>query len=265
MVLVFISGMSLLLFSFTVNKINADFLKELGISKADADKKITNSILGGYLNTSGARNAKNIVLGNRAAVIKDLLGYTKQYVNSPAFKNEYASLKENNKPAATKIQTPEEMRASNIEMYKKSVAEMEAICKKADANTKKIFEASLAESKRQLQIAEDPNNKAFVNYTKNYPELLKTIQQGNEQELKNWEEKYPANQLLFVKQRLQQFLTETKDIDFGAALTVKNGKKIFINPAYESKGRYWKMAFRAGKEVVEPAKAFVEQWLEEIK
>jgi hypothetical protein len=48
-------------------------------------------------------------------------------------------------------------------------------------------------------------------------------------------------------------------------LFVKNGKKVFVNRAYESKNNRWKMAFRAGKEVVQPARAFVQQWLGEIK
>lgn len=84
--------------------------------------------------------------------------------------------------------------------------------------------------------------------------------------LKNWEEKYPANHLFFIKQHLDRFLEETKDIDFAAALTPKNGKMIFVNPVYEKqKGTYWKMAFRPGREVVEPAREFVQEWLSEIK
>jgi len=256
---------SLFSFSISINIKTGDFLKELGITKMETDKKITNSILGGYINTDGIKNAKNIVIGNRAAVVKDLLVYTKQYVNSDAFKKEYASLKESHKPTQYKVETPEEMRKTNIETYKKSVAETEGYLKKADASMKPVFEQALAESKKLLKEAESPTNKQIANYTKNYPELAKSNQQSYERELQKWEMQYPTNQILFVKQRLQQFLTETKDIDFAAELATKNGKKIFVNSAYESKGSRWKMAFRAGKEVVEPARTFVEQWLAEIK
>lgn len=255
---------SLFLFSFTVNKIYGDFLKELGITKTEADKKITNSILGGYMDTYGAKNAKNILLGNRAAVAKDLLVYTKQYVNSAAFKTEYAALKERNKPEVNKVQTPEEMQQETVALYKKSVTEMEGYIKNAVANTKPIFEKSLVDAKRMLAEAQDPNNKAITNYRKNYPELLKTIQQGNEAQLKEWETNYPTNHMLYVKKRLQQFLTETEGINFDAELTVKNGKKIFVDRQYESKGNRWKMAFRAGKDVVETARSFVQAWVTEI-
>lgn len=256
---------SLILFSFTVDRINEEFFKQLGISKTEADKKIAGSILGGYINTYGAKNATHIIVGNRTAVTKDLLAYTKQYVKTTAFKKEYDALKESNKPKENKLQTPEEMRKETIEMYKKSIAETEANLKKADASIKSIFENVLTESKKQLKEAEDPNNKTIANYTKNYPQLLKSYQQSYQQSLQEWETKYPANQLLFVKQRLLKFLEETKDIDFNAEINVKNGKKIFVNPVYEkNKGYYWKMAYRAGKEVVEPARAFVTEWLKEI-
>jgi hypothetical protein len=256
---------SIFLFSFAVNKLNADFLKELGINKSEADNKITRSILGGYLDISGAKNAKNIVLGNRTAVAKDLLAYVKQYVNSGAFINEYSALKESNKPAENKPKTPEEIRNETVAAYKKSVAEMEEAIKKADANTKPVFQQILEQSKKLLKDAEDPNNKSMAGYAKAYPDMVKASQESYAGQLKQWEEQYPANHMLFVKQRLDQFLEETKDVDFAAELVTQNGKKKFVNPAYEKKSNRWKMAFRAGKEVVEPARAFVHQWIAEIK
>ena len=255
-----------MLFSFTVNKLTDDFLKQLGITKTDADNKITSSMLGGYLNTYGVKNVTSIVAGNRSAVARDLLVYTKQYVNTETFKKEYAALKETYKPQEFKIQTPEEMRAEMIDIYKKSITETEAALSKADAGMKSIFENVLTESRKQLKEAEDPNNKMIANYSKNYEALLKSNQQSYQQSLQEWENKYPTNHLLFVKQRLQRFLDETKDIDFAAVLTEAHGKKIFVNPVYEkNKGTYWKMAFRAGKEVVEPTRTFVQQWLIQIQ
>ena len=95
--------------------------------------------------------------------------------------------------------------------------------------------------------------------------LKKSFAASNETRLQEWESEYPENQLLFVKQRLQQFMEETKDIDFAAQTIEKNNKTVFVNPAYERKSNRWKMAFRAGKEVIEPARVFVQQWINEIK
>jgi len=256
---------SLVLFSFTINKITGDFLKELGISKTAADEKIVNSLLGGYVDAYGAGNVKNIAVGNRAAVTKDLLAYIKQYASGAAFKKEYLALKERNKPELSTIQTPEALRKAGLELAKKSVTEIEGYYKTADATLKPIFEKSLIEAKKHLKDEEDPNNKMYLNYAKNYDQMVKNMEEGNKAALKRWEEQYPENQLLYIKKQLENFLSYTSDIDFAAETVNKNGKKIFVNQAYERKSHYWKMAYRAGKEVVEPARDFVTQWLQEIK
>ena len=204
-------------------------------------------------------------MGNRAAVAKDLLVYTKQCVSSPAFVKEYNQLRDNNKPKPVTMESPEEMRAGTITQYKKSITETEANMKKVDASTKKIFEPILVSLKQQLTDIEDPNNKMLASYKKNYPETLKSIEASNKRSLQEWEQKYPVNQLLFVKERLKQFMEETSNIDFAAQLTEKNNRKYFVNPAYEHKSNRWKMAFRAGKEVIEPARDFIQKWIDEIK
>lgn len=257
--------LSLFLFSFTVQKMKNDFLKQLGINQATADQKIGNSILGGYLDHYGIRNMKNILLNDRTAVINELAAYAKQYVQSDAFKKEYAALKERNKPEAMKVpETPEEMRASLIRSAKEFVAGAEDNVKKANAQTKKIFEQTLELAKKNLKDAEDPNNQMIRSYTKNYEEMKKLMKQSWDNSMKDWETKYPGNHLLYVKVRLQEFLDATEGIDYNAATFDKNGKKYFVKPEYEHKDSRWKMAFRAGKEAVEPARAFARQWISEI-
>ncbi len=256
---------SLLLFSFTMHRFNDEFLRQLGMSKPAAEEKITNSILEGYLDAYGARNAKNIALGKRAAVVTDLLTYTRGHVQTPAFKKAYAALKESHKPQPATVQTPEEMRAGMISEYKKSIASTEQSLKEADATMKPVFENVLQEAKKQLKATEDPNNKMILAYSKNYPGLKKSTDEQNQQRLQEWEKLYPGDHMQFVKTRLQQFMQETDGIDFDAALTMKNGKKIFVSPQYEGKSYRWKMAFRAGREVVEQARALVHQWINDIK
>ena len=244
MVVLSVVAMGLAVSSFTVKKTATDFMEQLGITKTSADEKITNSLLGGYLDQYGLRNAKNIAAGDRVAVTRDLLLYTKQYISGPGFQKAYSQLRDNEKPKPNNIQSPDEMRTGMIEQYKKSIAETEANMKKADANMKKIFEPILVTMKQQLKDAEDPNNAMLNNYKKNYPDMLKSMEASNGQRLAEWEAKYPANQLLFIKARLQQFLDETGNIDFNAQLIEKNGKKYFASQAYEHKSNRWKLAFR---------------------
>src|SRR5947209_12813178 len=115
-ILFFFSTFGLFLFffilfcSFTASRLGDDFLKELGITKASADEKITDGILGGYVNTYGVKNAKNIAVGNRKAVVLDLLAYTKQQVSSAAFIKKYNELRDSYKPKEHIPETPEQDR-----------------------------------------------------------------------------------------------------------------------------------------------------------
>lgn len=256
---------SLFLFSFTTNRLTDDFLKQLGISKPDANEKITNSILGGYLDEYGVSKAKNIVLGKRGAVVKDLLIYAKQYVSSAAFIKEYKALKESRKPKPNIVQTPEEFRKQMTDQYKKNIAETEKGMKGMDASLKKYMEDAITNTKKELKGMEDGTSKYYINYKKNYEQMAKASESSNASQLKKWETEFPENHLLFVKGRLEVFMNETKDIDFAAQLTEKNGKKYFVNKEYEYKGNRWKMAFRAGKDAVETARTMVQEWIDEIR
>lgn len=253
------------LISFTLRSFSDDFLKQLGLTKPGAEEKIRQGILGGSVDTYGIKNIKNIAAGNRAALASEILAYTKKYVQTADFLKNYNEMRDYYKPQFQKIQTPEEMRNNAIAEHKKGIAQMEETVRKADASLKPVFEKALADAREQQKKVEDPNNKSYVSYAKNYAETVKFNQQNYDRNIADWEAKYPSNPLLYVKKRLQEFLDETADIDFNAELITKNGKKYFANPAYERKGNRWKMAFRAGKDVIEPARAFAERWMSEIK
>jgi hypothetical protein len=254
-----------LLNSFTTHVIGDDFMKQLGISKTAADEKITNSILSGSLDAYGLKNARDIVTGNRGQIAKDLLVYTKSHLSSPAFIKEYQTLKQNNKPRKDVVKTPAEVKSEYIASIKKMVADAEKGLKTANSTMKPVYEKMLAEGKKQLKDAESPNNAYMTTYEKNYPQVLQNLDERYESMLKTWEAEYPSDANQYIKRRLEEFLKVTSDIDYDAELVIKNGKKIFVNEAYENKDSRWKMAFRAGKEVVEPARAFVQQWVHEIK
>ena len=149
LLIIAVSGITLL--SFSIRKSGDDFLKQLGITKPEADEKIAASILGGTLDAYGLKNAKHIIAGNKTAVTIDLLNYTKKYTASAAFSKEYNALRESRKPVENKIQTPEEMQQNTISQYKKMVMELENTIKTADASLKPVFEKSLADGRKLLK------------------------------------------------------------------------------------------------------------------
>lgn len=252
-------------YSFKTARFADDFLRQLGISQSGADEKITESFLSGSLNVYGVKNAKNILLNDRKAVATSLLEYAKKHVSSPSFRKEYEALRQKNRPRQDSAKTPEQFRAESIALYRKMLTENEAHLKKADANSKAIFEKIVEEGKKQLAEAEDPNSKQNKHYRERFPEYAENVANTNKFLLEKWESKYPSDPLKYIKPRLLDFLSETENIDFNAELKDKNNKKIFVNPEYERKSSRWKMAFRAGKEVVIPAREFVQNWIEEIQ
>ncbi len=261
-VLVALSTFSFL--SFRV-KPAGDFLAQLGIPKDQANRKINSGFLGGYLDYYGMRNLKNIAVGDRAAITKDVAAYAKQYVQTEDFKKEYALLKARYKPKPLqKIQTPEELKADMIKRAKETLASSIESQKKASGDTKKIFDQMIEYARQNLKMAEDPENKNIKAYTKNYPAMKQQMEQGYQARIRDWEAKYPDNHMPMIKVRLQEFLKVTENVDFDAQLVEKKGIKYFVKPEYEKKDSRWKLAFRAGKPSVQAARSFVEQWIKEI-
>jgi len=112
---------------------------------------------------------------------------------------------------------------------------------------------------------EDGTSETYISYKENYGQMMESGESINASQLAKWEAEFPDNHLLFIKSRLTVFMRETEGIDYGAALFEKGGKKYFANKEYEYKGDRWKMAYRAGKDAVETARAMVQQWMDEIK
>jgi hypothetical protein len=254
------------LLSFKALNRYADLWDQLGTSKQSGTNSIKESFLNGYFYYSG-RNIKHILSGDRAAIAKDLLNYSKEYVNSEEFAKAYERHRLGNKPMepAPAI-AGDSIRRKFINDIKKGIESTEKFMKTSnDAEMKKTMQESLTMLQATLKDYEDPNSQtikiAIEGEQYNYEFRMK----GYKTALKAWEEKFPVNVKPMIKVRLQQLLTLTKDVDFNAQLTDRFGKKVFVNKDFERKPTEWKMAFRAGKEVTTTVQAFARQWLQELQ
>ena len=144
-----------------------------------------------------------------------------------------------------------------IEQLKKSVAASEESLKKADASLKPVFEETLASMKQMLKEAEDPNNEQFASYRESYPGIVEMNDQAYQRQLEEWQLKFPENK--------NEYIEFANDIDYSATLVEKDGKKVFQNSAYESKDYRWKLGYRTGKELMDIAKGFADDWLKELE
>lgn len=237
-----------------------DVLSDLKISKKDAAAETLQSIAGGHVNTWRVRSVfKAASPAMRAALVEQTLIWTRAYVNSAQFAKDYAAYREQAKPQPPErtMTVDEELaqrkkeREEQLAEAKKNIAEMPAEYRKAAEDGYKAAAASM----KQLDTAE------FRKIERQGIEMQRKQEDENyEEQLAEWEERYPADPKELVKTRLEQFLEATEDVDFDAKL---NGRR-FANAHYERKPQQWKLAYRAGKEPVEKARKFAEEWLKEL-
>lgn len=253
--------------SFSSRKLNDDIWKMLGITKQAGSEKIKNSFMSEHLDHYGLKNLKNIALQNRVAIAKDLLIYTRDYVSSPVFKNQYDDMRRDAKPAEPvlkPLRTTEQIQKDEIAKTEKSIKDAEKTIKEFP-DMAKTLQPVIEMLRKTLKDYQDPKNKYF-----GYIAQGEKYEQENEvkrfkERTQQWESWYPASASQFIAARLQKMLDATRDIDYNAGLVEKYGKKRFVNPAYESKNQEWKQGFRAGKDVTESARTFAQNWLSELQ
>ncbi|MBL7739285.1 MAG: hypothetical protein JNK14_08690 [Chitinophagaceae bacterium] len=253
--------------SFRAQKLTDDMWKMLGINKQSGDEKIKNSFMYGYLYYYGVKNAKNLAVNDRAAVAKDLLTYTKAFVSSSAFKKQYDDMRKQSKPeepALKPLRSIEQIQKEEIAKTEKSIKDIEKNMKEMPQFAKSM-EPVLDMQKKNLKEYQDPKHSYFTAIAQGEKYDQENQLRNHKERTEQWKKSMPENVNDFIAERLQKMLDDTKDIDYNAQLVEKYGKKRFANPKYEGKKQEWKQGFRAGKEVTEPARAFAQQWLNELK
>jgi len=264
---VLLSG-SLVLFSFKAgNHLAGDLWQQLGLSREQGTDNIKQSFLNGYLYYYGAKNAKNIAVNDRVAVAKDLLSYAKQYVNSNEFKKEYDLLRASAKPQELNEKAPrtkEEIRRDEIAKTEKSIKEAEENMKKYTPEMQKAIQPVLDMLRKNLKDYKDPDNQMIELFYQGEKLQQEERIRSYKEYLQQWENNYPEDYRVMIKNRLQKFIELASTVDFNAELKDVNGKKKFVNPVYEAKAYDWKQIFRAGKDVTETATASAQQWIKEL-
>lgn len=67
-----------------------------------------------------------------------------------------------------------------------------------------------------------------------------------------------------LKKKLLAFAAVVKTVDFNAATTMKDGKRVFVNRAYEGRDEFWKMLYRLGPGGANAAAQIAQQWAAEL-
>lgn len=258
--------LTLSLLSFTASRHMAgDLWQQLGCSQSQGNEGIKRSFMQGYLYYYSGRNVKNLAAGDRLAVAKDLLAYSKSYINSDAFKTAYAQERKSACPAVpdTSTRSKEEIRKTEIAKLQKSVDDMEGSMKSMNAEMQKALKESVDIIRQSICDYSKPDNEMIEAMYQNELQSKKEDWNRYQKDIAKWREEYPDNPQMLIRKRLQAFIDLSATVDFNAALKESGGKKRFVNPAYEAKSTEWKQIFRAGKEITEMAREFAKKWIKE--
>ncbi len=235
---------------FSSFKYAEDIIAKLGLAHDNAQNYILANVTGGfqdfgndtYFKLPYAKLLPSVVAGDKIGATKELLSYVRMYCNSEEFNKAYAKKRNNLKPTSE----PQRMDEETLKSMRGSIKDLETALvdlkknPKGNAQIIPMYEEMVVSQRMQVAEWEDPT-----------PNLTK------------WKKKFPEDPAVAVKGRLEAYLKLVSTVDFNAKLTEPDKYKIrkFVNPDYESKSDEWKATYRAGKEVNDVAKAFVQDWL----
>ncbi len=202
----------------------------------------------------------------RAAFAKNTLAFVKAYTESTTFKADYAKRREEAtpKPSAAKG-SPDEQFAQYRVQQQKSLDEFKGNLSKMTPEMQKTMAPVLKQLEENVRQAN--TDKALeANMKQMYQMQSQTEAADYQRRVVEFEKRYPRDPNQLIADRLREFLELSKDVNFSAKLAPASGGKMrFVDAAYENKPEHWKLCFRAGKEPVEAARAFVGEWLKQIE
>lgn len=269
----FLAALAICFFCFFIVAMKAkemtdDVWKQLGLTAADAQLNITNSFIKGNLYYFGAKNAKNVAIGDRVAVIDKLVEYAQKYYGSPEFKTAYRNYRTKMKPTepeALPTATVEEIKVAEKQRLEQQLKGAEANLNSPNSKIKNAAPYAIENIKKQLQALDDPNNPTIRRKIEDANRMNEAIRKQHNDKMQKFEANYPEDPQVLLKKRLQQIIEITADVDYAAELKEGfQGKKVFVNPIYEKKPADWKLAFRAGKPATDAVRTAAQEWLKKL-
>jgi hypothetical protein len=241
-----------------------DVLSQLGITPLAARVAVETVITRGLNNPGLPGKAFNLLPGPaRAGVATAGMAWLRTYTASPEFKQQYARIRQDHKPAPPRFEGTPEDELKKADEEQRQQAE----------DSKKAIAALPAD--QRAQIEEALKAAQVMTAQMNTPEMRKSRLGGitadravrmkeHEADLATWSRDYPEDPSAAIARRLREFLEISAEVDFAAPLTSRNGKMVFADEQYEQKSPQWKMCYRAGKEATAAARAAAQAWLREL-
>ncbi len=243
----------------------ADIPAKLGLTAAEAKEGVLETLMSGRpYNDAAFRAFKILPPSGRAAVVRGGLAWIKAYVQTAEFKTAFANARALEKPEPPDgLASADEMMKKQKAEFAKQVAEMRKNMAGLDAETRKTMEEAIKQMEAQMAAMEkDPAQMAAMR--QGVEMQSQADKERYAEQVKVWEENYPADLRLLIRKRIEEFLELSADVNFEAKLVSSGSRMRFADDEYEDKPSDWKICFRAGKEATMAAREFAKAWLAEL-
>ena len=244
-------------------------LRDIGVSDQALQDSVYQSVVGNYPSIPSPQDAiRAVPAARRADVLLQAGTAAKSYLRSDAFRQRYLKdLTEGRfgpaapKPAQTFADHLREQQAEldhSLAELRKGANELPPQMREQGAAMIRQAESTVQEQKRQAADV-SPDDRASwerddrERFTQETADYREAVAQGHA---------LPPDPNDLVRLRLRQFLADTADVDFDAALTPQ---RTFTKPAYEAKPSIWKVCYRAGRLATAAARTYAQSWLNELK
>ena len=242
-------------------------LAQLGVTEANARQQVLDNIeSGGSASVQGARSAyAPVAPAARGQVTTALYAWTRAYVNSPAFKTAYATMRTGRKPELPPMTgTPEQEAQAMVDA---KVTEMETTTKAVRASIPEADRAKFdAQMKSQVDALKSPET--LKGFRMQVSDRRAKDKAEYDESMAQWTRSLPPDPNVRIAEILREFLDATSDVDFGARTKVERGEAgefvAFVNDAYNKKSWQWSLAFDLGPEAVAAARGSATAWLKEL-
>lgn len=250
-------------FAFKTIQRFENIFQQLSMQTEEVKESIFYNFQDGMLGFPYSRVVTKLAVGKREAAVNEIGDYIKTYVGSAEFSEKYLASREEAKPQG--VQSAADKLKEHIEQVEHDIEVSTADMQKASGDMKKLYEATLAELKKELKALNNPGDPNHAYYVKKATQPKDWESDMAAEDLKAWQEDYPPTVKEVVKKRLTQFLELTKDIDFNAKLVKRGNKMVFENAELEAKSGEWKRCFRCGPETIRAARHYAQQWLSSLR
>lgn len=293
-----------LLYVLCIGFLNFTFLdefEEYGVTKSDVQSRVWNALQNQtlsmpYVSSTVKSACRALSTDAQAAAVKKTGAFAKTYFNSDDFQKRYndwlskrftqgeskVSDKRKEEIYASRLKGVQGMNAKDMEpivdmqiQSGETFAGMESMLSSLPADQRAEFKKQIEDGKRNaaffkkikplLKTDMEEFKKQYATYLANdeIRQSEETMARNNKASATDYEKWKDPKKVLTA--RLTDFLNQTKGVDFAAQTKDVNGRKKFVNAAYEGKSDIWKFCYRAGATPTNAARAFAQQWLTELK